>query len=280
MITTLSYASIKNNYEGKELSLVKQAEAIDWDIHPVFITPKEIATMDIKRVLKILQNTALPPSEMAGLKRDEILLPSIRMIDAEFERARREYRSALNQASERDFQTISGMSKHFTGMEKFAIAGTTVVSGSASAGIGVTIGVVGGPPGMALGLLVGGFIGVILGACGSYRGIDHVKRNNNAREASVYRISWLKEVDTLERKRYQKIAVEINKISIVLVKELKILEKSKETDISHLMKLTQLNKIFLALFPSERLNIEDIDVSNYLETMKEKLPIGCKPKLD
>lgn len=282
MISTFSYTKISYKYEGQDLALAptRSNTTIDWDKYPILITKTEMATMDMKMVLSVACNTALSPSSMAGLKSTEIDLPCLLLINAEFSKAMTEYKKALILASGEDLKTFKKTSTDFTGMQKGIVAGTTVGSTALCAGAGAAVGAFGGPPGMALGGALGALCGAVLGGGGSCYVINKENSLTLEREVCAHRIKWMYEVEFSEKKRYKRIESEIEKNSMLLLKELGDLRvtDNKQICLNRLMKLEQLNQVYAAIFPEKTLQIGQVNVPKHLEGLRSEIKNSCKLK--
>jgi hypothetical protein len=132
---------ISSSYNKESLELIKQDTTLDWDKYPVKISSNEMETIkNVPHVLKILSGKSQSPSDLIGLKEEDILSPTIDLINNEYEKAIDSYKSSLKDASKLDDKNIKQLkdnrSSNFWG--SYTIGGG--VGGLAGVGAGALSG--------------------------------------------------------------------------------------------------------------------------------------------
>ncbi len=263
---------LANDWTGKKLNFVVAEKSMNWDKQPVRITDAEWRTLNAKRVLAIMQGEDLTPSFLAGLQENEIVCPTINLIDELFHDALGDYKQRLKEASEEDLDQIKVLSRECkTAPLKLGAGGIL-----AGAGTGALIGSPFGPPGAALGAIAGGVVGLVSGFFGGRT----LTQRLIEREGSAHRFKWIQSVDVLEDVRFKQISYYIYNASVPLVEVLKSLEEEHQTDKHHVKQLHQLLLVHQAIFVETPLEIlldpsepnQIMNVEHYVQTLIQKFP--------
>ncbi len=228
--------TITSFYNEKPLNLVKENVQLNWDEHPLIINEYQKRTIDFERVFSILCGDNFTPSALAGLEVSIINSPVIRRVDELYTTNISKYKVLRDIAFAEDFNTISIEKNRneilcVTPWYNASRAGFLI----AALGFGLA-----GPPGAALGAVVGSKIGY--NACVNFH-------QNVSTAGSTFRINWLQQIDTLEKLRMINIYEILTNRCRALLRDLSDLQSVNESDIRLSTELNQITRVFNACFP-------------------------------
>lgn len=265
-------ATITNLYQIPTPALIEQK--VDWDKYPLVITTTQKSTMKFQSVMSIINGNSKSPSDLINLKSDRIIHPVIYLIDNEYFKSMDTYKEGLLIASDKDLQVIKDLKEDYKStvskVSTYASIGIGCVGSLSSAGFGALTGAFAGPLGAGIGGLIGFFGGLLSGEVVATKMIE----NHIAVEGSTHRLAGLKEIDTLEKIRLERIKTQISGCCIPITKQLIELDKHNQVCLKQLESLSQLQQIFESTFPDLSLKVKtengEIDVKKILIDLNSK----------
>lgn len=254
-MSLLNHEVFNSSYNGQTLILPEQ----NWDQFPVRVTPNEMQTIDLPKVLEILRKIECSPTTVAGLEPDQVQSFIITRMDAAWTQLKTDLTNNLQKAEIKDLENY----QPYTKAKWLAGAGCAASGAGAGALLGLSV----GPIGVGLGTTVGLITGIFAGLFGTRKVIDIQAQ----KDASAHRLAWMQKatIMTSEFRNELKTALKLGGKQLFL--ELQELKKSNQISLDKLRKLQELLTVFKAHFPDEEMLIEQTSIETYINQLKKLL---------
>src|SRR3990167_947307 len=111
---------ITTSYKKKQLAMLQgnQNQKDLWMKHPIKLSDAEKRTLNMGRIISVMEGNDCSPSQLAGIAVDRIASPVIRMLDRVYLEAMRNYKKKLDAAEVEDISSITANGK-FRIFEKY-----------------------------------------------------------------------------------------------------------------------------------------------------------------
>lgn len=222
MTTLVRFGHTYQDAQGQNHQLVVAQEEnreIDWSEHGVTITEGQLKTIsNLPAVLAVLTNSWKQPSGAAGILTVNISHPVIHTINADFRKAKTNYKNMLAVAERNDLNTFTNLNTKYK-IKSFS-----------------------------------GFWGFFRKIAASL-GANYKCETEAAKEASLHRFAFMVSVSALENKRLEEIKDKITENITPLLVDVERIQREHQEDLPeygvYLRQLQQLTAIFTALFPAD-----------------------------